>query len=313
MNKSDRILITGGSGMVGSALLRQLRREGYENVTAPSSKQFDLRDASAAQRMFAEIPTDYVFHLAGHIGGIGASVTYPVEFLYENAIIGMHVIHAARLAKIRKMVFLSSSCVYPRDCPQPMKEEYILTGRFEPTNEGYAIAKIAAMKLCEYSNKQYGTNFLNLMPCNVYGYGDHFEPEKSHAVSALMYKMHKAKQQRLPSIEAWGTGTTRRELLFIDDLADAMLYFMKNVDANDIGPFVNIGLGDDISIRDLAYTLRDILGYSGEVVFNPNMPDGMPRKLMDVSRAAQLGWKAKVGIAEGLSRTYDWYQKNAAA
>ncbi len=168
------------------------------------------------------------------------------------------------------------------------------------------------MKLCEYSNKQYGTNFLNLMPCNLYGLGDHFEPEKSHAVSALIYKMHRAKQQNLPSIEAWGTGTTRRELLFIDDLVDAMLYFMRNVDAQEIGPFVNIGLGDDISIRDLAYTLRDILRYSGEIVFNPKMPDGMPRKLMDVSRAAGLGWKAKIGISEGLRRTYEWYQKNAA-
>jgi GDP-L-fucose synthase len=167
--------------------------------------------------------------------------------------------------------------------------------------------------LCEYSNRQYGTNFLNLMPCNLYGYGDHFEPEKSHAVSALMYKLHKAKQQKLPSIEAWGTGTTRRELLFIDDMVEAMLHFMRNVDAKDVGPFVNVGLGYDISIRDLANTLRDIIGYSGEIVFNPKMPDGMPRKLMDVSRAARLGWKAKIGIAEGLRRTYEWYRENAAA
>lgn len=313
MDKSARILVTGGRGMVGTALLQRLRREGYRNVVAPGSKQFDLRDPSATQRMFSEHPADYVFHLAGHIGGIGASVTYPVEFLYENALIGMHTIHAARVANVKKMVFLSSSCVYPRECPQPMKEEYILTGAFEPTNEGYAIAKVAAMKLCEFSNKQYGTNFINLMPCNLYGYGDHFEPEKSHAVSALIYKMHKAKQQKLPSVEAWGTGTTRREILFIDDMADAMLHFMRHVDAKEVGPFVNVGLGEDISIRDLANTLRDIVGYAGEIVFNPKMPDGMPRKLMDVSRAAQFGWRAKVGIAEGLQRTYEWYRDNAAA
>ena len=225
----------------------------------------------------------------------------------------MHVIHAARVANVRKMVFLSSSCAYPRDCPQPMKEEDLLTGALEPTNEGYAIAKIAAMKLIEYSNRQYGTNFLNLMPCNLYGYGDHFEPEKSHAVSALIYKFHDAKQKRLPSVEAWGTGTSRRELLFVEDLVDAMLHFMAHVDAKDIGTFVNIGLGQDISIRDLAHAIKDIVGYPGDIVFNASMPDGMPRKLMDVSRAARLGWKAKVGIPEGLRRTYAWYLENAAA
>ena len=313
MDPSARILVTGGSGMVGTALLRRLKRECYDNVVAPSSKHFDLRDSSAAQRMFVVHPTDYVFHLAGHIGGIGASVTYPVEFLYENVMIGMNVIHAARLANVKKMLVLSSSCVYPRECLQPMKEEYILTGAFEPTNEGYAIAKVAAMKLCEFANRQYGTNFLNLMPCNLYGYGDHFEPERSHAVSALMYKMHKAKEKELPSIEVWGTGIARRELLFIDDMVDAMVHFMRHVDAKDIGAFVNVGLGEDVSIRELAGMLRDIVGYPGEILFNPKMPDGMPRKLMDVSRAAQLGWIAKVGIAEGLRRTYEWYRNNAAA
>src|SRR5262249_28170679 len=214
---------------------------------------------------------------------------------------------------VRKMVFLSSSCAYPRDCAQPMKEEDLLTGVLEPTNEGYAIAKIAAMKHIEYSNRQYGTNFLTLMPCNLYGYGDHFEPEKSHAVSALIYKFYNAKQKRLPSVEVWGTGTSRRELLFVEDLVDAMLHFMAHVDAKDIGTFVNVGLGQDISIRDLAQAIKDIVGFTGDVTFNAGMPDGMPRKLMDVSRAARLGWKAKVSIPDGLRRTYTWYLENAAA
>lgn len=298
--------------MVGRALTSLLCREGYESVMAPSSADLDLRDQAATHRFFKMTPVDYMFHLAGHIGGIGASVTYPVEFLYENLLIAVNGVHAARVAGVRKLVFLSSSCVYPRECPQPMREDYILTGGFEPTNEGYAIAKIAAMKLCEYSNRQYGTNYLNLMPCNLYGYGDHFEPEKSHVVSALIYKFHQAKIKNVPSVEVWGTGTTRRELLFVADMADAMLHFMNNVDAKDVGSFVNIGLGDDISIHDLAQTIRDIVGYTGKIVFDPTKPDGMPRKLMDVERAARLGWSARVEIAEGLRLTYDWYLKHVA-
>jgi GDP-L-fucose synthase len=312
MEKTARILVTGGSGMVGRALVGRLRREGHERISAPSSRELDLRDQAATHRFLADNPVDLVFHLAGHIGGIGASVTYPVEFLYENLMIAMHVIHAARIAMVRKLVFLGSSCVYPRDCPQPMREDDILTGAFEPTNEGYAIAKIAGMKLCEYSNQQYGTNFLNLMPCNLYGHGDHFEPAKSHVVSALIYKFHEAKRRRLPAVEVWGTGNTRRELLFVEDLVDAMLHFMHNVEANEIGTFVNIGLGQDIAIRDLAELIRDIVGYSGEIVFDTSKPDGMPRKLMDVSRAARLGWRAKTGIPEGLKSTYDWYVERVA-
>jgi GDP-L-fucose synthase len=312
MEKTARVLVTGGSGMVGRALIARLRRDGYQDLLAPSSKELDLRDQAAVQRFFADNPIDFVFHLAGHIGGIGASVSYPVEFLYENLLIAMHVIHAARVAKVEKLVFLGSSCVYPRDCPQPMSEDDILTGAFEPTNEGYAIAKIAGMKLCEYSNRQYGTNFLNLMPCNLYGFGDHFEPAKSHVVSALIYKFHKAKQTRLPSVEVWGTGASRRELLFVEDLVDAMIHFMQHVEAKDVGTFVNIGLGEDIAIRDLAHAIKDIVGYAGEVVFDASKPDGMPRKLMDVGRAARLGWRAKVAIPEGLRMTYDWYLENVA-
>jgi len=312
MDKQAQILITGASGMVGRSLVARLRREGYGNLATPGSRELDLRQQSAVERYFAGQKIEYVFHLAGQIGGIGASVTYPVEFLYENMMISMLTIDAARRAGVTKLLYLSSSCVYPRDCPQPMKEDDILTGAFEPTNEGYAIAKVAAMKLCEYANREYGSNFINLMPCNLYGYGDHFEPEKSHVVSALIYKFHQAKIKNLPSVEVWGTGTTRRELLFVDDLADAMLFFMLNRDAGDVGPFVNIGLGEDMAIRDLAGVIRGIVGYTGEIVFDPAKPDGMPRKLMDVSRAASLGWRAKVPIAEGLKLTYDWFLQNVA-
>lgn len=296
--------------MVGTSLLEHLRRARFKTILAPSSEQLDLRDQAAAHQFFAEHSVDYVFHLAGHIGGIGASISYPVEFLYENLMISMHVIHAARVAGVKKLIFLGSSCVYPRDCRQPMTEDDILTGPFEPTNEGYAIAKVAAMKLCEYSNRQYGTNFLNIMPCNLYGYGDHFEPTKSHVVSALMYKFHKAKSENAASVEVWGTGTSRRELLFVEDLVDALMHFMHNVEAKDVGTFVNVGLGQDISIRDLAHAIKDLVGYSGEIVFNASKPDGMPMKLMNVSRAARLGWAPKVGILEGLKLTYGWYLEN---
>jgi GDP-L-fucose synthase len=313
MNSQASILITGASGMVGCSLVARLRRDGHANLLTPPSRQVDLRDQSAVDQFFSENKVDYVFHLAGHIGGIGASVTYPVEFLYENMMISLHVINAARCAGVSKLLYLSSSCVYPRDCPQPMKEDDILTGAFEPTNEGYAIAKVAAMKLCEYANREYRTNFINLMPCNLYGYGDHFEPEKSHVVSALIYKFHEAKRKKLSSVEVWGTGKTRRELLFVDDLADAMVFFMNNRDAKDVGPFVNIGLGEDVAIRDLASAIKDIVGYSGEIKFDPGKPDGMPRKLMDVTRAASLGWRAKVKINEGLKLTYDWFLHNVAA
>lgn len=298
--------------MVGRALLARLQYDGYTTVLAPSSKQLDLRDQTATKKFFVENSVDYIFHLAGRIGGIRANVTYPVEFLYENLMIAVNGIHAARVAGVAKLLFLGSSCVYPRDCAQPMKEEHILTGAFEPTNEGYAIAKVAAMKLCEYSNKQYGTNFLNLVPCNLYGYGDHFDPEKSHVASALIYKFHDAKQKRLPSVAVWGTGNARRELLFVEDIVDAMMYFMQNRSASDVGNFVNIGLGKDLAIRELAELIRDIVGYEGKIDFDTSKPDGMPRKLMDVTRATCLGWTAKVDIPEGLRWTYEWYRDNIA-
>ena len=313
MERTARILVTGGSGMVGRALIGRLRRDGHQHLSAPSSHALDLRDQAATHRFFADNPVDFVFHLAGHIGGIGASITYPVEFLYENTMIAMHVIHAARVAGVRKLLFLGSSCVYPRDCPQPMSEDDVLTGAFEPTNEGYAIAKIAGMKLCEYSNRQYGTNFISLMPCNVYGYGDHFEPERSHVGLGADLQVRSGQAAEA----ARGRGVGHRHHAGASCCSSRTSptpcsISCDNVDARDIGSFVNIGLGRDISIRDLAYLIKDIVGYPGEIVFDAGKPDGMPRKLMNVERAAQLGWTAQVGIPEGLRLTYDWYLKNVA-
>ena len=313
MDKDAPILVTGGSGMVGRALVERLRHDGYTAVLAPSSKQLDLRDRGATLRYFSANRINYVFHLAARVGGIGANVALPFEFLHENLMIGANAVEAARIIGVKKLLFLSSACVYPRECPQPMHEDSILTGPFEPTNEGYAIAKVATMKLCEYSNRQYGTNFLTLMPCNLYGYGDHFEPERSHVVSALMYKFHRAKLSGAPFVEVWGTGSSRREFMFVTDIADAMLHFMSKIEARDIGGFVNIGFGKDIAIRELAFLIKDIVGYSGEITFDASKPDGMPRKLLDVSFAARFGWTARIDVTDGLRRTYEWYCDNLAA
>lgn len=307
MNKSDRILITGASGMVGKALVKALTAEGYTQLLTPSSRELNLIDQQATQNFFKSTPVDFVFHLAGHIGGIKASITQPVEFLYNNNQIIMNTIYAAHEHKVKKLLFLGSSCVYPRNCAQPMKEEHILTGELEPTNEGYALAKISGIKLCEYLNKQYGSNFISLMPCNLYGYNDHYEPENSHVVSALIYKMHQAKVNGTPSVEIWGSGRSRREFLFTEDMASAMLYFMNQYNFSDIGPFVNIGSGVDNSISEIAKIIKETVGYQGELKFDPTKPDGMPKKLMDVTRAKKLGWQANVTFPEGMKLAYKDY------
>jgi GDP-L-fucose synthase len=221
-----------------------------------------------------------------------------------------NVIESARKNNVKKLLFLGSSCIYPRECPQPMKEEHLLSGKLEPTNEGYALAKICGLKECEYSNKQYGTNFINLMPPNIYGLNDHFEPEKSHVVSSLMTKFNHAKENNSEFVEVWGTGTPRREFLYVEDCADAMIYFMEKYSAKEVCPFVNIGSGKDISIKELALLIKDIVGYSGELRFNTEKPDGMPKKLLDSSKAASLGWEAKTDLRNGLEETYKWYLEN---
>lgn len=307
MQKNESIFITGANGMVGSALTQMLKSNGYTNLLTPGSKELDLRDQKQVKSYFKDHQIDYVFHLAGHIGGIGGSISRPVEFLYENELMALNTIYAAYEKKVKKLLFLGSSCIYPRLCPQPMKEEYLLTGPLEPTNEGYALAKISGMKLCEYMNKQYNTEFISLMPCNLYGYKDHFEARNSHVISALTYKFHEAKMKGASEVEVWGTGKARREFLFSDDLADAMLYFMNNKTAQEIHPFVNVGSGVDISISELASLIKDIVGYTGNIKYDTTKPDGMPQKLMDVSRAASLGWKAKTSLKEGISMIYQNY------
>lgn len=307
MNKSDKILITGASGMVGQALTQLLRQAGYTQLITPRSKELNLINQQQTDDFFKNTKIDYVFHLAGHIGGIKASITQPVEFLYNNNQIIMNTIYSAYKHKVKKLLFLGSSCIYPRNCPQPMKEEHILTGELEPTNEGYALAKISGIKLCEYLNKQYGTNFISLMPCNLYGYNDHFEPENSHVISALIYKMHQAKLANAQQVEVWGSGQSRREFLFTSDIAEAMFYFMSQYSASDLGPFINVGSGVDNSIKEIAELIKEAVGYRGQLNFDITKPDGMPKKLLDVSKASQLGWQAKVSLKKGVELAYADY------
>lgn len=308
--KDKKILITGSDGMVGKALVKRLEEEGCKNFLLPNYKELDLRNQNDVRNYFENNKPEYVFHLAAKVGGIAANINSPAEFLYDNLAMEINVIESAKRSSVEKLLFLGSSCIYPRECPQPMKEEHLLTGKLEPTNEGYALAKISGLKMCEYYNKQYGTNFINLMPPNIYGINDHFELEKSHVISSLITKFDYAKKNKLESVEVWGTGVSRREFLFVDDAADAMVYFMKNYSAKDIGPFVNIGSSQDISIKELAFLIKDVMNYTGEIIFNSDKPDGMPKKLLDSSKAANLGWKAKTSLNEGLKKTLEWYSKN---
>lgn len=296
--------------MVGKALVKRLQEEGCDNLLLPNSKELDLRNQKDVENYFNTNKPEYVFHLAAKVGGIAANIASPDDFLEDNLSIEKNVIKSARENSVDKLLFLGSSCIYPRDCPQPMKEEDLLTGKLEPTNEGYALAKICGLKMCEYSNKQYGTNFINLMPPNIYGINDHFESEKSHVISSLITKFNDAKNRESKSVEIWGTGISRREFLFVEDVADAMVYFMEKYSAKEITPFINIGSGEDISIKDLAFLIKDIMKYDGELIFDASKPDGMPKKLLDNSKATNLGWKAKTNLREGFKKTIEWYLKN---
>jgi GDP-L-fucose synthase len=307
MNKNSTILITGGGGMVGSALIARLKKNKFNNLLTPTSKELDLTSQKKVFDYFSKNQIDYVFHLAAKVGGIAANIESPADFLYENIIMESNVIHAAYKNNIKKLVFLGSSCIYPKECKQPMKEDSLLTGKLEPTNEGYALAKIAGLKLCEYYNKQYKTNYIALMPCNLYGENDHFELKKSHVISALIYKFTKAKKENSPFVEIWGTGKAQREFLYIDDLVDALYFFMKKYDAKDLPNFVNIGSGVDISIKELAILIKKITKYSGDIHFDKSKPDGMLRKLLDTTEAEKLGWKHKTSIEAGLKKTIKWY------
>ncbi len=296
--------------MVGRSLVRKLKERGYAHLLTPSSKELDLRNQNEVEKYFKENKPNFVFHLAAKVGGIAANIESPADFLYYNLIMQSNVIEAARKYKVEKLLFLGSSCIYPKNSPQPMKEEYLLTGKLEPTNEGYGISKIAGLKMCQYYNKQYGTNFINLMPCNLYGPNDHFDPEKSHVVPALILKFHKAKNENSDFVEIWGTGNVKRELLFVEDLTDAIMYFMLNYDVKELDPFINIGYGKDVTIKELAFMIKDAVGYNGEIRFNPEKPEGMSEKLVDLTKSKKLGWEHKTDLKEGLKKTYEWFLKN---
>jgi GDP-L-fucose synthase len=301
MDKSSKIYIAGHRGMVGSAIHRKLQKEGFTNFITRTSDTLDLRNQQQVIDFFAQEKPDYVFLAAAKVGGIVANNTYRADFLYENLQIQNNVIHTAYLASVKKLMFLGSSCIYPKMAPQPLKEEYLLTGLLEPTNEPYAIAKIAGIKMCDAYRAQYGCNFISVMPTNLYGYNDNYHPQNSHVLPALIRRFHEAKEQGLPYVIIWGTGSPMREFLFADDLADACYYLMQNYDEEGL---VNIGTGEDISIKDLALLVKSIVGYNGELRFDTTKPDGTPRKLMDVSKLHGKGWKHTIELSEGIKLAY---------
>ncbi|MBL7867731.1 MAG: GDP-L-fucose synthase [Flavobacterium lindanitolerans] len=307
MEKSAKIYIAGSGGMVGSAIVRQLKKEGYTNLILKSSKEIDLRNQKDVADFFNEEKPEYVFLAAAKVGGILANNTYPAMFLYDNLMIQNNVIHQAYSTNVKKLLFLGSSCIYPKFAPQPIKEDYLLTGELETTNEAYAIAKIAGVELCKFYMKQYGCNFISAMPTNLYGINDNFDLTNSHVLPALLRKFIEAKQNNAPSVSIWGTGSPKREFLFVDDLAEASLFLMKNY--ND-PQTVNVGTGEDISIKELAETIKDIVGFDGELIFDSSKPDGTPRKLLDVSKINSLGWKHTTAVSEGIHKTIEWIEKN---
>jgi GDP-L-fucose synthase len=307
MNLQSRTYIAGHRGMVGSAIHRNLEARGYHNIITRTHSEFDLTNQQAVNNFFETQRPEYVFLAAAKVGGILANSTYPAEFIYENLMIEANVIHAAYTHSVKKLLFLGSSCIYPKLAPQPLKEEYLLTGELEVTNEAYAVAKIAGIRLCKHYNEQYGTNFISVMPTNLYGPNDNYDPETSHVMAALIRKFHEAKLNNAPQVVVWGTGTPRREFLHVDDMADACVYLMENYDAADIGEFVNIGVGEDLTIRELAELIRDIVGYEGEIVYDTSKPDGTPRKLLDVTKLHKLGWQAKISLRDGIEQAYNWY------
>jgi GDP-L-fucose synthase len=302
MDKQSSIFVAGHRGMVGSAICRRLAAGGYRAVVTRSRAALDLLDQRAVHAFLAEERPDYIFIAAAKVGGIHANDTYRADFLYQNLQIEANLIHGAHLAGIQRLMFLGSSCIYPRDCPQPIREEYLLTGPLEPTNEPYAIAKIAGIKLCESYNRQYGRRYVSAMPTNLYGPNDNYDLDTSHVLPALIRKAHEAKLRGDAELVVWGSGTPRREFLYVDDLADACVHLMEH----DVDPaLLNVGTGVDVTIRELAETVMDVVGFQGRIAFDRSKPDGTPRKLLDVSRAAALGWTARTSLRDGIQRAYD--------
>jgi len=305
VDKGAKIYVAGHRGLVGSAILRRLRVEGYENLVVRTRQELDLTDQRAVNRFFEEERPEYVFLAAAKVGGILANATYPGDFIRENLLIQTNVIDAAHRYGVKKLLFLGSSCIYPKFAPQPMKEEYLLTGPLEPTNEAYAVAKIAGIKMVQAYRRQYGFRGISLMPTNLYGPGDNFDLETSHVIPALLRKFHEAKEAGRKEVVVWGTGTPRREFLHVDDLADACIFLMRHYDEEEI---INVGVGEDISIRELAELIARVVGFNGEIVYDTSKPDGTPRKLLDVSRLFALGWRPRISLEEGLRQTYEWFR-----
>jgi len=306
MEKSDKIYVAGHRGMVGSAIVRNLKSKGFTNIVTRTSSELDLRNQGAVSHFFAQEKPKFVFLAAAKVGGIQANNTYRAEFLYDNLMIATNVIQSAYEHKVQKLLFLGSSCIYPKMAPQPMNEDSLLTGTLEPTNEPYAIAKIAGIKLCETYREQYDCNFISAMPTNLYGPNDNYDLQNSHVLPALLRKFHAAKEEGSDSVECWGSGSPKREFLHVDDLAEACFFLMENYNEKQ---FVNIGTGEDLSIKELAETIQKIVGYEGEIDWNTDKPDGTPRKLMDVSKINNLGWKHKIALEEGIRSVYEDFKK----
>jgi len=313
MRLDSSIYVAGHRGLAGSAIIRRLQISGYHNLITRTHAELDLSQQEAVNRFFEIERPEYVFIAAGRVGGIYANNTYPAEFIYQNLMIESNIIHAAWRNQVQKLLFLGSSCIYPRSAPQPMKEEHLLAGLLEPTNEPYAIAKIAGIKMCAAYNRQHGTNYLSVMPTNLYGLGDNYDAKNSHVLPALIRRMHEAKLQQQDEVVIWGSGSPRREFLCSDDLADACVFLMERFNSTDFGEFVNIGFGREITIRELAELVAEVVGFNGKLTFDTSKPDGTPRKLLDITRMQALGWKAKTGLREGIRQAYGGFLSHATS
>lgn len=309
MEKNSKIYVAGHRGLVGSAIVRGLKAKGYTNVIGRTHKELDLMDGVAVEEFFKNEKPEYVFLAAAKVGGIYANSTYPADFIFQNLQIQQNVIGNAFKYNVKKLMFLGSSCIYPKMCPQPIKEEYLLSGYLEETNEGYALAKISGLKMCQFFNKQYGTNYISVMPTNLYGPYDNFSGINSHVMPALIRRFHEAKINNAPEVVVWGSGTPLREFLYSEDMADACIYLMENYEGND---FFNIGTGKEITIKGLAELIKEVVGYEGKIVWDSTKPDGTPRKLLDVSRLEKAGWKYKMELKDGVKEAYKWFLENCA-
>lgn len=309
MKKNSKIYVAGHRGLVGSAIVRGLKAKGYTNIIGRTHKELDLMDGVAVEEFFKTEKPEYVFLAAAKVGGIYANSTYPADFIFQNLQIQQNVIGNAFKYNVKKLMFLGSSCIYPKMCPQPIKEEYLLSGYLEETNEGYALAKISGLKMCQFFNKQYGTNYISVMPTNLYGPYDNFSGINSHVMPALIRRFHEAKINNAPEVVVWGSGTPLREFLYSEDMADACIYLMETYEGND---FFNIGTGKEITIKGLAELIKEVVGYEGKIVWDSTKPDGTPRKLLDVSRLEKAGWKYKMELKDGVKEAYKWFLENCA-